>query len=251
MTELTDPHIVEAVNAAHATRERFGFAPDCPLPRDLLELTEFGFDIPVCVLRLPGPVAGAYQRKRGQSFIFLQAEHYPTRQRFTLAHELGHHVLEHQTRVESTSELDGKTSDPNEQQANYFAGEFLAPLAAAQKWLADNVPADRQFDLKDLVIAADEFRISPPAMLYRLSKGEFDQLTRPHLTILWDQVKEQEHVKLSETLGIFHGDDQLSKIYDAEDWPRVPAKLADNALKAHAVGFINDQRLDEIMRSAA
>lgn len=249
MAELSDPHIAAAVEAADATRKRLGLALDQPLSKDLLQLTEAELDIPVSILVLPEGVAGAYQRKRGQSFIFIQADHYPTRQRFTLAHEIGHHVLEHRGRVESENDLAGKTSDPNEQQANYFASELLVPLSAAQLWLATNVGTNRELDVKDLVIAADQFLVSPPAMLYRFSKGEFAGVTRDHLDSLWDEVKAKKHMEIAESLGIGAGDDELAHIYELGKWPRLPMRLVDNAMRAHAIGFIGEQRLGEVMRN--
>ncbi|MGB1583763.1 MAG: ImmA/IrrE family metallo-endopeptidase [Solirubrobacterales bacterium] len=248
MTELTDPHIREATSAARDLRAQLGISIDEPLNKDILELVEGDLGIPVCVMEMPEGVAGAYLKKRGQNFIFLQATDFPTRQRFTLSHEVGHHVLNHKGRVEDSKDVGGNPVDPNEQQANYFASEFLHPVEAVKEWLARN--AAESFDLRTLVIAADDFHVSPPAMLYRLSKGDFG-LTRPELDELWKQVKAKDHVTLAEKLHIWAGDDELAALEANKAWPRLPAALVDNAKAAHAVGFINDQRLDAVLRKSS
>lgn len=245
MTELTDPHIREATAAARALRERLGIPIDQPIERDILEIVEVEIGIPVCVMEMPEGVAGAYLKKRGQNFIFLQATDFPTRQRFTLSHEVGHHVLNHKGRVEDSKDVGGSPKDPNEQQANYFASEFLHPVEAVQAWLAENVKDG--LDLRTLVIAAEVFHVSPPAMLYRLSKGNFG-FSEEEIQSLWTRVNEKEHIEVAAELGIWAGTDELADLEASKHWPRLPAALVDNVKAAHAVGFINDQRLNSVLR---
>ncbi|MBJ7458260.1 MAG: ImmA/IrrE family metallo-endopeptidase [Thermoleophilaceae bacterium] len=248
MTELSDPHIREATAAARALRKQLGVPIDRPIEKDMLALVEEDLGIPVCVMEMPDGVAGAYLKKRGQHFIFLQATDFPTRQRFTLCHEVGHHVMNHKGRVEDSKDVGGKPVDPNEQQANYFASEFLHPVEAVKAWLV--AKEIKELDLRTVVLAADHFHVSPPAMLYRLSKGDFG-FTDYDLQGLWFKVKAKEHVDLAEQLGIGAGDDELAALEESKDWPRLPAALVDNAKAAHAVGFINDQRLDSVLRKRA
>lgn len=248
MAELTDPHIREATAAARELRATLGIPIDQPLNRDILDLVEGALGIPVCVMAMPDGVAGAYLTKRGQNFIFLQATDFPTRQRFTLSHEVGHHVLGHKGRVESSKDVGGSPIDPQEQQANYFASEFLHPIEAVQAWMFSNAAGG--LTLRGLVIAADAFHVSPPAMLYRLSKGDFG-VTRPELDDLWDQVKAKDHIALAEQLHIWAGDDQLAALEASKAWPRLPAALVDHAKAAHAVGFIDDQQLGAVQRNTA
>ncbi len=239
MTDLTDPHIRDATAAARALRERLGVPMVGPIPRDILALVEDDLGIPVCVLEMPDGLAGAYLKVRGQDLIFLQATDFPTRQRFTLAHEVGHHVLNHKGRVDASKDVGGSPVDPNEQQANYFASEFLVPVEAMRDWLARN--SDGQLDLRSLVIAADHFQVSPPAMLYRLSKGEFG-FSEDEIQALWTEVKARRHLPVVEELGIGAGDDQLAVIEASRSWPRVPAAI-DAAKAAEVAAFINSQRL--------
>jgi hypothetical protein len=159
-----------------------------------------------------------------RSFVFIQAENYPTRQRFTIAHELGHHCLGHGTIVESYKDVGRETDIPDEQQANYFASALLMPEAAVCKWLVDNLEPDAPPTLAEVVRLADDFQVSPPAMLYRLSKGVFPGVDRAHLNRLWSAVNgPKEHMDIALELEIGHGKDELSRIYDLADWPRLPS----------------------------
>lgn len=247
MTDLTDPHIREATAAAQTLREQLAIPMDGPINREVLLLVEEDLGIPVCVVELPDGVAGAYLKTQTQNFIFLQATDFPTRQRFTLIHEVGHHVLNHKSRVDDSKDVGGSPVDPNEQQANYFASEFLVPVEAMQLWLAQD---DNEFDLRSLVIAADHFQVSPPAMLYRLSKGEFG-LTETEIQALWTQVKAKDHLPVAEELQIGAGDDELARLESSKAWPRLPAAVEDGEKAARAARFINEQRLSSVKRKPA
>lgn len=63
--------------------------------------------------------------------ILVQASHHPNRQRFTVAHELGHYML-HRNRAEAEGgiqddEFYRALSGPLETQANQFAANLLMP----------------------------------------------------------------------------------------------------------------------------
>jgi hypothetical protein len=61
-------------------------------------------------------------------------------------------------------------------------------------------------------------------MLYRLSKGTFPGVDRAHLTRLWSAVNgPKEHMDIALELEIGHGSDELSRIYDLGEWPRLPS----------------------------
>lgn len=240
MTELNDPHIEQAVAAAAELRREFGIAGDLPFSLDLLELTEGQLGLPVCILDMPSSIAGAYLRKGRGSFIFIQAENFPTRQRFTIAHELGHHRLGHDTVLESYQDVGRDTADPREQQANYFSSELLMPLEGVQSWIARTLSGAAP-TMTDLVRLAEEFHASPPAMLYRLSKGEYPGVDRPLLDRLWDEVKAGEHLAIADQLGVEHGDDSISQIFDHGPRPRLPRTIdqaaADRVLGAVRAAF--------------
>lgn len=240
MTKLSDPHIVEAVGAAQALRASWGIDPLEPFDLDLLECAEGQLGLAVSVFFLPESVAGAFVRQRRGCLVYVQARNFPTRQRFTLAHEIGHHVLGHGAVLDDQRQVGGDSKDPREQQANYFASDLLVPIAAAQAWLDRNLGNGAPPTLEDVVRMADRFHISPPAMLYRLSKGDFAGIDYSILKPLWDEVnRSHTHMEIAERLGIGHGSDTLSHCFDVGDFPRLPERLAPE----------DRQRLVELVRN--
>lgn len=226
MTELTDPHIEIAIAAAREVRGRLGLESSEAFDRDLLACVEDDLGLLVCILELPDEVAGSYIRNGRRGHIFIKAADYPTRQRFTIAHELGHHMLGHGAVLESYSDVGRDTPNRREQQANYFASELLHPVEAVRLWLAANIDPPAAPQLEEVVRMAAHFHVSPPAMLYRLSKGDFPAVDRGVLDPLWKEVKADRHIEISEQLGIGHGDDTLSQIWEQGHWPRLPQGLA-------------------------
>ncbi|MCK9195010.1 MAG: ImmA/IrrE family metallo-endopeptidase, partial [Nevskia sp.] len=82
--------------------------------------------------------------------------------RFTIAHELGHHFLEHGERKRDTpSEFSASTFDFVEAAANRFAADLLMP-ATAVTWLVENK------GYVSIEALAREFLVSEVAMRYRL-----------------------------------------------------------------------------------
>lgn len=85
-----------------------------------------------------------------------------TRQRFTIAHELGHYVLRHGTspRDYPTSFTRG-TTDPREREANQFAAEILMPVDTVHHVVMRGYAST-------IDEIADLFGVSTLAMGYRL-----------------------------------------------------------------------------------
>ena len=102
--------------------------------------------------------------------------HAPTRQRFTLAHELAHVQL-HRRELERAVHVDRGSLrrdalaaagvDPIEIEANTFAAELLMPTR-----LLESALKGRSVDLEDdkaVAALAKRFKVSDAAMRYRLS----------------------------------------------------------------------------------
>ena len=86
----------------------------------------------------------------------------PNRQRFTLAHELGHYVLEHNPLfTESDPRAFENPRDVNEKEANYFAAALLMP----EEWVRQDWAR-----LRDADRMATLYRTSSEAMWYRLEE---------------------------------------------------------------------------------
>lgn len=216
MPELTDPHIEQATAAAGSARAELGLPPGGPVESDLLALAEGGLGLAVALAPLPEKIAGVYVRKRGRFLVLVRATDYPTRQRFTLAHEIGHHRMGHVGRIDVEADVFGSPADKQEQQANFFASEFLMPIESVREWLAGNCRGGPNPDvgIREVVRLADAFHVSPPAALYRLSSGRFG-IGGSELTALWNDVKAQRHVKIAENLGIGPGDDEIARHWAA------------------------------------
>ena len=116
------------------------------------------------------------------TIIGINALHAPNRQRFTLAHELGH-VRLHDRELIRTVHVDrgslrrdalaAEGVDPIEIEANAFAAEFLMPTHLLISAL-ERHPVDLEDD-KAVATLAKRFRVSDAAMRYRLnSLGEFE-----------------------------------------------------------------------------
>lgn len=123
-------------------------------------------------------LSGMAYIKNGLKIIGVNALHHPNRQRFSIAHELAHHVLHVQEiseaihvdrgfRVLHRNKVSAEGSDPLEVEANAFASELLMPDAL----LADAI-GDAGLDLDDdaaVEALARRFKVSASAMRNRLS----------------------------------------------------------------------------------
>jgi Zn-dependent peptidase ImmA (M78 family) len=102
----------------------------------------------------------------GQAVIGVNTLHHPNRQRFTIAHELGHFILHKQEEVHVDRAViklrDGASSkgeDPDEVEANGFAAELLMPTG----FLSGDL---ERFTLTDLL---DDRRMQQLAKRYQVS----------------------------------------------------------------------------------
>ena len=118
----------------------------------------------------------------GTRVIGVNALHAPTRQRFSLAHELGHAVLHFDPQAPEQSEAvvdrplqvlfrDGLASAGTnrvEIDANAFAAELLMPAKMTEEAFGHALirhPRDTDRAIREL---ARDFNVSPQAMTYRL-----------------------------------------------------------------------------------
>lgn len=100
-------------------------------PVDVNKIAE-NFDIPVYTQKLDDRLAGCFISEAGKSAIAINSKDSEVRQRFTLAHELGHFIsYKFQEKVGSVFDERGVLAslgtDPEEIFANKFAAEILMP----------------------------------------------------------------------------------------------------------------------------
>jgi Zn-dependent peptidase ImmA (M78 family) len=67
---------------------------------------------------------GAYERYDVAAGIIVNSQHPLTLQRYTAAHEYGHHALGHAASADDETRIYRRSQDPREVAAQAFAGEF-------------------------------------------------------------------------------------------------------------------------------
>lgn len=106
-------------------------------------------------------LSGLLVRLEDAPLIAFNSNHPPGRQRFTVAHELGHLLLGHLDRVHlDFSAREGAEGRPgfnasNEKQANAFAAALLMPEEWVRKWVGgEELPslASRTFEVSELAL---------------------------------------------------------------------------------------------------
>lgn len=101
----------------------------------------------------------------GTSNIIYNSSHPRTRTRFTLAHELGHILLGHNS---SSRIISFESTNPEDILANEFAAELLAPLSMLKR---------EEFFSSSLTELAHKYQVSKEMMMWRLkSTGLYMQL---------------------------------------------------------------------------
>jgi Zn-dependent peptidase ImmA (M78 family) len=205
---------------AREARARLGLDDASPVPC-ALTLVEERAGLPVIVGSLPDGLAGALWRNGVGSIVWVNGDQAVVRQRFTIAHELGHVCCDHGgTAVDTDATISGQTRDPREVQANAFAAELLAPSAGVRA-LVGHDP-----NLEDVVRLAARYGISTIAALYRCST--LGLLSRRRYDQLLGEIDEKLHHKLWDYLDF----EPLRDALEDTEHPRLPPSLADSALAA-------------------
>ena len=133
--------------------------------------------VAVQVMPLDDELSGMAFIKNDVAMIVLNASHHPNRQRFTLAHELAHHVLHREyltenvhvdTAVLSRNEKSAAGVHAKEVEANAFAAELLMPRKELRK--LGNVDVNDDVELATL---AKRFQVSVSAMAVRLESLQY------------------------------------------------------------------------------
>jgi len=131
-------------------------------------------NLSAAVIRQPGPVelSGILLRRDDQDVIGIRAELAPDRQRFTIAHAIGHlrlHarrelILDTATRY-SHPKLPSMPTDREEAEANRFAAALLIPEGIVRRMAVEaEVRTENQF----LDLLAPRFEVTRTVMAARL-----------------------------------------------------------------------------------
>ena len=117
--------------------------------------------------------SGVLVRKRERAVIGVNWRHHSNRQRFSIAHEIGHFVLHSgETYIDKGYSIhfraleSGSGTKKEEMEANAFAAALLMPTTMVREAFAQ-----QPFDLTEddaLEMLAERFKVSTQAMTYRL-----------------------------------------------------------------------------------
>jgi Zn-dependent peptidase ImmA (M78 family) len=163
--------VASAESEALNLRQRLGLS-EIPVPVHRLA---DAMSVPIVEEALDRNVSGLLLRRDNSYAIGVNAAHSHVRQRFTIAHELGHlmlHpgrdlILDH-VQLNLRDNTSSLGTDRQERQANAFAAELLMPrseaLAEVRRLLDRGGTIDSRF-VRDL---AEGFDVSDQAMEYRL-----------------------------------------------------------------------------------
>lgn len=122
-----------------------------------------------------GELSGMVYRDGDRIVVGVNSLHHPNRQRFTIAHEIGHLLLhrgkevhiDRTFRVNLRDDVSSKAVDQEEIQANRFAAELLMPRGMLIEDLkTQQIDYENEEALGEL---AKRYRVSLQAMTFRLA----------------------------------------------------------------------------------
>lgn len=129
--------------------------------------------------RFEGGLSGmVHRRPDGSGVIGVNSYHSPMRQRFTIAHEIGHLLLHGDEEVHideklplgRRDELSSQAKDPREIEANQFAAELLMPESLVRDVVGQIVEDDPKISVDEAIEKLGRtFRVSQLAMTHRLT----------------------------------------------------------------------------------
>jgi Zn-dependent peptidase ImmA (M78 family)/DNA-binding XRE family transcriptional regulator len=154
--------ITDGEEAARAFRAHLGLTG--PIP-DLHALVQ-KYGVQVLEATLPEDVSGIYVRgERGEESLLIQPEDTDGRQRFSLAHELGHALLDIK---EQTIVSERNSTQALEVRANAFAGELLLPGSELRAYCKRRGKEPGELDFIQVADLAAEYHLTYAAAVYRL-----------------------------------------------------------------------------------
>lgn len=202
-----------------AKRLRRSFRSPVEQAANLAALIETDLGVDVAIQPL-GQLDGLAAATGSARLILAATSTVPARQRFTLAHELGHLAASDDQQLHTDENVYARDGE-GEMRANAFAAELLMPEAA----LADRVHRGSLW-FEELVW---ELQVSPTALAYRLGNLKLiDETERNRLLAV-------EMDRVVAILG--RQQDYAARVAEASQ-PRIPALLLRDLLAAHRKGHI-------------
>jgi Zn-dependent peptidase ImmA (M78 family)/transcriptional regulator with XRE-family HTH domain/predicted HTH domain antitoxin len=222
LTEVVDAER-EGRDLAEELRERLGLGLG-PVP-DLAELVESVIGLDTAALTLPQGVSGftALDPAREVTISVVNTSDVPERQRFSLAHELGHVLLSDGV---AAHRLDGRRT-PAEKRCDAFARHLLAPAEGVRRWmecLSVSEPGRRE-----CAMAARHYGVSLPVLLIQCKE----------LGLLTDsQARKMQGPTGRELAWTYGWGPQYNMECQAAARVRPPRRIMERAIEAYRAGRI-------------
>jgi len=150
-----------AAEGAASVMKRLQEAGLLTVPVDVHAIAEYlGLDVFEEIM--DDELSGYIEPRRNSWVIGVNAFHHPNRQRFTIAHEIGHFVLHKPSEriIDITFARRAGGRDRIENEADEFAAKLLMPEATVRSLIASG--------LSSLEALANHFRVSLMAVKYRV-----------------------------------------------------------------------------------
>lgn len=193
---------------------------------DLVEAVEHLTGVDVGTMPLPSGVSGicATDPDRATSIVLVNSTDVAERQRFTLAHELGHLLFGDKTHVDA---VDGQRS-PQEVLCDEFARHLLIPQDGVRAWLGHTAGADGEprIDERIMALLARHFGASPEATRIQLDR----------MGLLPNQLKDAGLPSGRRWAYRYGWGSQFDSDQAAAGQPRVPRRILDRATEAYREG---------------
>lgn len=137
---------------------------------DLASTIEQNFAVDVALSPLGDAADGLCIHSGSTSLIMASTDFPDGHLRFTLAHELAHHLLDDPREIIEEDSTAMFSSDTIEQRANAFAGHFLMPERGVRNvlsWIGESPP--RAVTSRGVVCLMEQFGVSMSALMYHMN----------------------------------------------------------------------------------
>lgn len=160
---VSEPKLKEARHKAKSLLETANVTNPAVKLNDIYHLAQKDFHLTIQGASadiLPSNIDGITRRENDEIFILYNNSVSVTRQRFTVAHELGHLYLGH---VHGGSSIDFGSQNFDEAEANQFAAHLLMPPSLLR--------IDINAGLKDPKELAKRYQVSEEALWWQINKA--------------------------------------------------------------------------------
>ena len=152
------PRVTIARNAAKKLLNEIGAINAPIILNDVVKHLKKGYDLTVIPWDFGNNTSGMQTSDGDSISIGYNSCHHPHRQRFTVAHEIGHFILGHTDA--NYDYCDFNSSKPEEIEANQFAAELLMPLAILTEDILTGV--------REIPLLSKKYNVSEEVIWWRL-----------------------------------------------------------------------------------